>query len=179
MIMYNVASISINFFQELNFDIAYDVVNSMSLLIETMCELLSYSRMRISFTSTPSIDINLFYKTSKMKLSVNQKKKKKKEKRKITINRRTTVFKKCPMQRFVTLTFNTRLFPRFLSMSLKKILTIQQFCYSRVQSLPIQSLQNFLPKEKRRKYTNQTVILTIAVRACVLFVWRANRNRMK
>lgn len=95
-----------------------------------MRELISYSRMRISFTSTSNIDINLFcnFETLKMKLSVNQKKKKKKrkkEKRKIAINRRTTLFKKKrPVQRFITLTFNARLFPSFLSMSLKKISTI-------------------------------------------------------
>jgi len=37
------------------------------------------------------------------------------------------------VQRFVTLTFNARLFPRFLCPS-KRFLTIQQFCY------PVQSL---------------------------------------
>lgn len=125
--------------------------------------------MRTSFTSTPNIDINLFCKTPKMKLSINQKKKKK-EKRKIAINRGTTVFKKRPMQRFVTLTFHTRLFPRFLSMSLKKILTIQQFCYPPVHNLS-QPLEFFNKGKEEKVHTHKpTVILTIAVRACVLFV---------
>lgn len=55
------------------------------------------------------------------------------------------------MQRFVTLIFNTRLFPRFLSMSLKKILTIQQFCYPRIQSFPNSISPEFFNKGKEEK----------------------------
>lgn len=110
-----------------------------------------------------------------MKLSVNQKKKEKKgKKRKRENNDKSSnhrFLKKYPMQRFVTLTFNMRLFPHFLSMSLKKILTIQQFCYPRVQSLPIWSLQNFLTKTKRRKYTQTKLSFSRlrCERACFLY----------
>jgi len=81
MSIYNVASIPfVSFFKHyiLTSYIAYEF-NGLLLLIETMCELFPYSRARISCTSTSSININLFCKTLKMKLSVNQKKEERKE----------------------------------------------------------------------------------------------------
>jgi len=128
--------------------------------------------------SIPSININLFCKTLKIKLSVNQKKKKiiKLKRREENSDKSSNYrLKKRPIQRFVILTLNASLSPFFIDIPQK------DFDYPTILlSSPISpNFLNFLTKEERRKYTNQTVILTIAVRACVLFVWCANGSRMK
>lgn len=131
------------------------------LLIRTTCELLLYSQLNKAEFCIDSKNknkkkekyagVNLFYstRTSKIKLSVNQNnKEKKRDSDKRLAGKRLVkpvFFKNAPAQRFVTLTFHTRLSSRFLSTFFEKILIIQHFAVPR-SFLPLSFfLLSFLP----------------------------------
>lgn len=127
--------------------------------------------MRTSFTS---IDASLFcnVKTSKIKLSINQKNKKKvKRRKKNTINRKTVKLLLKPLRtKFCNANVSHAPFsPIFIDVLQK------DFNYPTILLyLFFSQSSKFLTKEKRKVHES-TVVLTIAVRACVL-LRRTNRN---